>query len=241
VRSARTNAGAASFADVQDLAKRTENAGTSGADAADAAIANAYDARAREYVGLAGAVDQMDPRDRDAIARWRDATPGRLLDAGCGPGHWTGFLLDGDGAGDGREVSGIDLSAEFIASARSRFPGIRFDRASFRALPQATASIGGILAWYSLIHTPPADTPDVLAEFARVVAPGGSILIGYFEGEARTPFAHAVAEAHYWSANTLTDLLADAGFTVVSHDRRERVVGEISSRPHGALVAVRGG
>ncbi|MFS0913269.1 class I SAM-dependent methyltransferase [Microbacterium sp. 179-I 3D2 NHS] len=235
MRFRRTDAGAASFPGVRSLAWRT---GSSGADAADAVIADAYDVRAQQYVGLAGAVDQMDPRDRDAIARWRDATPGRLLDAGCGPGHWTRFLADG---GDGRQVSGLDVSATFVAWARSRFPDLRFDIASFRALAQETASVGGILAWYSLIHTAPPDLPDVLAEFARVVAPGGSILIGYFEGEARAPFTHAVVDAYYWSADALAELLSDAGFTVVSRERRERVVGEISSRPHGAVVALRVG
>lgn len=237
VRSRRTDVGEASFLGVQDLANRP---GSSRADAADAAIADAYDVRAEEYLRVGGAVDQMDPRDRDAIARWRDTTPGRLLDAGCGPGHWTGFLAHAAGS-DHREVSGIDISGEFIAAARSRFPDLGFDQASFRALPEETASIGGILAWYSLIHLPPVDLPDVLAEFARVVAPGGSILIGYFEGEARAPFAHAVAEAYFWSADVLAEMLADAGFTVVSRNRRERVAGEISGRPHGAVVAVRRG
>lgn len=204
---------------------------------ADAAIADAYDVRAEEYLRLAGAVDQMDPRDRDAIARWRDATPGRLLDAGCGPGHWTAFL--GDGGSDGREVSGLDISVEFIASARSRFPDLCFDQASFRALPQATASIGGILAWYSLIHTDPADVPDVLGEFARVLAPGGSLLLGFFAGEPREPFAHAVTTAYFWSADALDAMLADAGFEVTYAERREREPGEMSVRPHGALIARR--
>ena len=219
------------------MSSRADRAGRSGSDAADAVIAEAYDARAEEYLRRGGAVDQMDSRDRDTIARWRDATPGRLLDAGCGPGHWTAFL--GGGHGDGREVSGIDVSAAFIASARARFPHLCFDRASFRALPQATASLGGILAWYSLIHLRPVDVPDVLAEFARVVAPGGSLLLGFFDGEPREPFAHAVTTGYFWSADALAELLTNAGFEVVLRERRAREPGEISVRPHGALVARR--
>ncbi|MBO0981282.1 class I SAM-dependent methyltransferase [Microbacterium sp. SD291] len=174
----------------------------------------------------------MDARDRALIETWRDVTPGLLLDAGCGPGHWTDLLGHG-----GREVRGVDLSQQFIASARSRHPHLTFDVGSFRDLPLDDSSAGGILAWYSLIHTPPLDTPAVLAEFARVLVPGGSILIGFFEGEPREPFAHAVAPAWFWSPEALAELLADAGFAVDAIHRRGREVGEISVRPHADITA----
>lgn len=199
---------------------------------ADADIAAAYDARAMEYVAVAGTIEQMDARDAVVIAAWRDGTPGLLLDAGCGPGHWTEFL-----SRDGRAVQGIDLSAEFVATARAGHPGIRFDLGSFRDLPVEAGSVGGILAWYSLIHTPPDDVPGILDEFARVLAPDGSILIGFFDGEPREPFAHAVAPAYFWSADALADVLADAGLEVVSSETRGREPGEISARPHGSLIA----
>lgn len=200
----------------------------------DAAIGRAYDDRAIEYIATAGDIDQMDERDAAAIAAWRDATPGQLLDAGCGPGHWTEFLSRGD-----REVQGIDLSAAFIATAKTRHPGIAFEIGTLRDLPLDSGSVGGILAWYSLIHTPPSDVPEILAEFARVLVPGGSILIGFFDGEAREEFAHAVAPAYFWSATALADILADAGFAVVSSETRGRMPGEISVRQHGALLATR--
>lgn len=203
-------------------------------DASDAAIAAAYDARAAEYVAVAGAVEQMDARDAAVIARWRDDTQGLLLDAGCGPGHWTAFLARG-----GREVCGVDLSAEFIETARRRHPDISFDVGSFRELPLASGSVGGILAWYSLIHTPPDGLPEILDEFARVLAPGGSLLLGFFDGEPRELFEHAIAPAYFWSAESLGALLQDAGFDMVSREYRERMPDEVSVRPHGSLTAHR--
>ena len=200
----------------------------------DAAIAAAYDARAAEYVAALGAVEQMDARDAAVIARWRDDTEGALLDAGCGPGHWTAFLAE-----RGREVRGIDLSAEFIDRARQRHPDIVFDRGSFRELPLANGSVGGVLAWYSLIHTPPDGLPEILDEFARVVAPGGSILIGFFDGEPREPFEHAVAPAYFWSAESLGAMLTDAGFEVVASEARGREPGELSIRAHASVAARR--
>lgn len=201
----------------------------------DAGIAAAYDARAAEYIAIAGDIDRMDAADRALIAAWRDATRGALLDAGCGPGHWTRLLHDGR-----REAIGVDVSDAFVATARVRHPHLRFERASFRALPFEEAAFGGVLAWYSLIHTPPDDVPAVLAELARVLVPGGSLLIGHFDGPPRTAFPHAVTEAYFWDAAALGELLVDAGFAVASHERRDRMPGETSRRPHGSVTAVRG-
>jgi len=227
----------ADFADVHQSRRKSSDSCEVSAqlrDSGDASIAAAYDARAAEYIEIAGSIDQMDAADRRLIAQWRDATPGALLDAGCGPGLWTEFLHDGS-----RDVVGIDLSEEFLASARRTYPHLRFEIGTFRELPAADASLGGILAWYSLIHTPPAEAPGVLQEFARTLTPGGSILIGFFDGPPREPFQHAVTEAYFWSVETLDALLADAGFTVTSTDHRPRTPGEVSTRPHAAITAIK--
>lgn len=201
---------------------------------ADWAIRAAYDARAAEYLAVAGDLEQMDAADRSLIATWRDGTEGPLLDAGCGPGHWTAFLVDGH-----REARGIDLSVAFIDAARTRHPGIRFDRGTLQALPDADASLGGVLAWYSLIHTPPGELPGILAECARVLRPGGSILLGFFDGPAGEPFAHAVAPAWFWTADALGEMLTEAGFVISRRAVRGRGPDEISRRAHGDLTAVR--
>jgi SAM-dependent methyltransferase len=232
-------------------------------DVDDDEVAAAYDARAAEYIALIGSVDQMERADVARIGRWRDGTTGALLDAGCGPGLWTAFLAgqestadpsadqepgpipdlaagEGTGRASRREVVGVDLSAAFLAAARERHPALRFLSASMRELPFPDGSFGGVLAWYSLIHVPPAELAEVVAELARVLAVGGRILIGFFDGEPRERFAHAVAPAYYWSAEALTPLLENAGLCVIRSERREREPGAAGSvRPHGALEAER--
>ncbi|OZB83266.1 MAG: hypothetical protein B7X41_12420 [Microbacterium sp. 14-71-5] len=206
-------------------------------DVDDDEVAAAYDARAEEYIALIGSLDQMERADVALIGRWRDETPGTLLDAGCGPGLWTAFL-----DGGGRDVVGVDVSEAFLAAARARHPGVRFESASIRDLPFPAGSFGGILAWYSLIHFAPAELAAALRELARVLSPGGRMLIGYFDGEPGEEFAHAVAPARYWSPEALGARLRDAGFTVSWSQRREREPGTAGSvRPHGALIAVRAG
>lgn len=195
-------------------------------------VAAAYDSRADEYVEKLGSVRQMADRDRRTIEQWRSSTTGRLLDAGCGPGHWTDVLSEHRR----RDVVGIDGSTRFLESARERFPGNRFVAGDLSALPVASRSLGGILAWYSVIHTPPAKLPDILDEFGRTLAPGGSLLLGFFAGEPGIAFDHAVTTAYYWSTAALTDLLHRRGFTV-EHARTRR--DPDAHRTHGELRATR--
>lgn len=196
-------------------------------------VGAAYDARAAEYIALAGAVGQLAGSDREEIDAWAATVRGPILDAGCGPGLWTRHLSDA-----GHEVLGLDLSAQFLEHARAQHPGIAFRHGSFTEIPALDGAFGGILAWYSLIHTLPSDVPEVLAEFARVLAPGGGLLIGFFDGEPRERFPHAVAPAYYWSAEALEALLADAGFEVTARASRRREPREMSARPHAAVSAV---
>ncbi|MFE7225342.1 class I SAM-dependent methyltransferase [Nocardioides sp. NPDC057577] len=193
-------------------------------------IAAAYDSRAAEYIDLFGTIDQLAERDRETITTWRDATTGRLLDAGCGPGLWSQELT----TGGVRDVVGLDASAEFVAAARARYPDVSFQRADLAAIPLSDSSVGGILAWYSIIHTPPTELPAILAEFVRVLTPGGSALVGFVDGDPGEAFDHAVHTAYYWSAEALTDLLAPLGFVVEQASTRQ---DPGARRRQGDLVA----
>ena len=194
-----------------------------------AGIAAAYDSRAAEYVEKLGSVDQLASQDRATITGWREECAGRLLDAGCGPGHWSDVLAGG-GRGD---VLGVDASSRFIRSAHQRFPHVPFVVGDLAATPLATGAVGGVLAWFSVIHTEPAGVPAVLREFARVLAPGGSLLMGFFDGDPGSPFDHAVTTAYYWSADVLAELLAEQGFVVERAATRQ----DPGVRKQGELVA----
>lgn len=45
--------------------------------------------------------------------------------------------------------------------------------------------LGGIVAWYSTVHTPPELLPTVFAECHRVPAPGGHMLLAFKVGDQR--------------------------------------------------------
>lgn len=198
--------------------------------ATDAMVRVAYAARADEYVGLLGSVAAMPVEDERRISTWAASVEGRILDAGCGPGHWTNHLRD-----LGHAVEGIDLVDAFVSSARRRFPGLVFRQGDLRALPVEDAALGGILAWYSLIHADPADMPAILSEFARALRPGGSLLVGFFDGGAIEPFPHKVVTAYRWSVPEMRCALADAGFDATDVERR----ADPGARPHAAITARR--
>ena len=196
----------------------------------------AYGARAQEYADLLGTIEAMAPEDRRRIESWAEGVEGPILDAGCGPGHWTAHLV-----ALGHEARGIDPVPEFVEIARRSHPGIDYDVGSFAELadgPVRTGQAGpwgGILAWYSLIHLEPGEVPGALTQLHGALRPGGSLLVGFFDGHRQESFAHAVAPAQYWPTEKMTRLLEDAGFDVVDLERRQ-VPG---SRPHAAIIAER--
>ena len=152
-------------------------------------VSTSYGARAAEYCEALGSLDQMEPTDIALITSWGASVPGSILDAGCGPGHWARLLASTD-----RPVTGIDVTPEFIAHARgaSDDPDLSFEVMDMAHTPYADGSFAGILAWYSLIHTPPAHLTGTLTEFYRLLMPEGSLLLGMFLGKHGLPFAHTV-------------------------------------------------
>ena len=191
----------------------------------------AYGVRAAEYTRVLGSVEDMHEKDRERIGRWAASIGGQLIDAGCGPGHWTDFLYQ-----RGASVLGIDLVPEFIESARVRFPEVPFRVASFRNLDVPDGSLHGVLAWYSLIHVPPDELPLVLREISRALTQGGQLLVGFFNGPPGDSFPHAVTTAYYWSPEHMGNLLSKAGFEVLDVEtRHDEYVSLIGAHQDGLI------
>lgn len=196
----------------------------------DAEVRSAYAGRAEEYAALFGSIVATHPSDRQLIVDWARPLDGPVIDAGCGPGQWTNYLIE-----NGISAEGIDLVPEFIAHAKTVFPMVPFRLASLTDLGVPDGYASGILAWYSLIHLDPAGVPAVLRELARSTAPGGGLLLGFFEGDRLQQFPHAVTAAYHWPIDEVTRLLAAAGFTTLAcHSRKDP-----RHRPHAAIVARR--
>jgi SAM-dependent methyltransferase len=195
-------------------------------------VRNAYARRAAEYTEQLGSMASVHPADRQLVSGWADTMTGPVIDAGCGPGHWTRYLAD-----RGVAARGVDQVPAFIEHARAAHPGVPFKVGSVDDLADAAGSVDGVLAWYSLIHHHPAAIRRPLREFARVLRPGGGLVLGFFEGPRVERFDHLVVAAYRWPVADLSARLGEAGFEVLEVQTRT----DAGQRPHGAIVARRAG
>ncbi|WP_134408034.1 hypothetical protein [Cryobacterium sp. TMT4-31] len=53
-------------------------------------ITTAYARRATEYAEQLGSMTSVHPLDLQLVTGWADRLDDPAIDAGCGPGHWTG-------------------------------------------------------------------------------------------------------------------------------------------------------
>jgi len=170
-----------------------------------------YDDRAQRYADAFQ--DEALPKfpvDRNMIRMLVDLVGDRprVLDAGCGAGQVTKMLRNW-----GCEAVGVDAAGKLIELARTAYPGLAFTIGDLRALPYPDQDFDAIVARYSVIHTAPEEMPTVLAEFARVLRPGGGLLVELqSSGSAPThAFDHGAAPAWAWNPDELAALLGRAG------------------------------
>ncbi len=96
----------------------------------------------------------------------------RVLDAACGEGYGS-FLL----AQTAAQVYGIDIESAAVAHARARYraPNLSYLEGSVTALPLPDAAVDLVVSFETIEHL--AEQAAMLAEFRRVLAPGGVLLI----------------------------------------------------------------
>jgi ubiquinone/menaquinone biosynthesis C-methylase UbiE len=148
------------------------------ADAGDS-----YDRVADRYSDLVRTGLEDLPLERGLVDHFAhrvvEAGGGPVLDVGCGPGWLTRHL-----ASRGLTASGIDISTGMLRLARTNSPGVGFAVASLTHIPVAGGAIAGVFCWYVLHHVPDEDLGPAIRELARVVVPGGSLLLGGHVGDS---------------------------------------------------------
>lgn len=108
------------------------------------------------------------------LAPWLAAAhPRRAIDIGCGTGRWTTRL----------GAIGVDPSIEMLSVAR-RKPGMagRLVAGDAASIPIASGAADLVLCTLTLGHV--ANWADAMRELARVVAPGGTLILTDFHPDA---------------------------------------------------------
>jgi SAM-dependent methyltransferase len=196
-------------------------------------VRSSYDALAERYAEEIGDELVGKPVDRALYGCFAElvremAGAGLIVgDVGCGPGHVCRYL-----AGLGLNVLGVDVSPGMVRVARLRHPHLRFEVGTFARLPAGDGRWAGAVAPYSIIHLDRDGRRAGFAELARVVAPGGWLLMSFHVGDDETGPGQARHLARWWDMPVdlmlrfldpaeVTGELAGAGFVVMSRTDRE--------------------
>jgi SAM-dependent methyltransferase len=181
-----------------------------------------YDTVAVSYAEQTRHLLDESPEELGVFALFADAVRagggGPVADVGCGPGRITAYLRE-----SGLDAFGVDLSPGMIAVARRDHPGLRFAVASMTDLPLPDGSLGGLVAWYSLIHVPDEAVPGVLGHFHRALRPGAPLLLGFHVGDGSRLKSEGYGGhpmkvyVHRRRPTRLAQWLDAAGFTVEEH------------------------
>ena len=194
-----------------------QNVGEDGVDGVGR-VAASYDAVASKYEDRFLTELEGKPRDRELLESFAGSVADPVVEIGCGPGQIGVFVRQ-----RGRRVFGLDLSAEMAGLARDRLDGALVG--DMRSLPLASATLGGLVAFYSLIHLRREELGAVLTEFHRVLQPGGRVLFSAHEGDGEIELDEFVGEpvrvtATFFQLDELTAAARSAGLAITRAERR---------------------
>jgi SAM-dependent methyltransferase len=181
-------------------------------------LASSYDIVATAYEEEF--LDELDakPQDQQLLRVFADATSHSIADVGCGPGQVGRFLCD-----KGRTVVGVDISMEMARLAAKRLDAAFV--ADVRMLPFGGTTLGGVVAFYSLIHLPREELHVALAEIRRVLRPGGRVLLAVHEGRGQIEQHEFLGEevpfaATLFSLDELAQAIHRSGLRLTMSTRR---------------------
>jgi ubiquinone/menaquinone biosynthesis C-methylase UbiE len=179
------------------------------------AVRRAWDAIADDYA----AARRADGPDADLLRDLAADLPAgaSVLDVGCGDGRRTmATLHDADPTLD---VVGLDFSRVQLGLARAAVPDARLVQADMTTLPFRDRTFDAVSAYHSVFHVPREQHPAVYREFARVLRPGGAVLMTVGSGRSESTRRNWLGSGHamFWStpgSAATTAQLSDAGFDV---------------------------
>jgi SAM-dependent methyltransferase len=143
-----------------------------------------------------------------------------LLDVGSGMGEWVRFFID-----QGIRARGLDYSEKMVEWCRLRMPSTEWHHSSMTRIPLPNDSLDHVVSWGVIEHDP--DGPQrALAEFFRVLKPGGHLFVtvpldtphqrrlAVLEDDQENP--RATFYSYLFTGEELGQMAHEAGFEVLA-------------------------
>lgn len=176
--------------------------------------------------------DWADGVSRDLRAIYLDRLEARLspgsdvLELGCGTGRPVAARL----APTHRYV-GVDSSPRMVELARRNVPDGKFQVADMAAVYVPENSLDAVVAFYSIIHVPRQQQPDLFSRIRSWLRPGGHFVACLTSGDLPEGWEDNWLEGGpmYWSgfdADTNRSLLEEAGFRLDSSEVHAQLEGD---------------
>lgn len=178
-----------------------------------------YGPHAAAYSGTSEPTGSDDRYYRDRVEQLLRALPhwfrgNRLLDVGCGDGHWLHLMGNREW-----RVAGVEPSPRASAFAREHYGlDVRTGELTEQAFP--AGSFDAVTFWHSLEHV--HDPRAAMVAACRLLSPGGivavqvpnidTVLFRFFG--PRYSMIQAPFHLYHFSASTLASLLQNSGFQV---------------------------
>jgi SAM-dependent methyltransferase len=175
----------------------------------DTSMAGGWDSSAQAWIADMGEAGDyarahvLDPPMAELVQAGRFTS---ALDVGCGEGRFCRMLR-----GWGIDATGMDPTDALLARARALDPGGAYLIGRAETLPFPDAAFDLVVSYLTLIDIP--DVTAAIGEMARVLRPGGSLLIANLTsfntagpptgwtregGEPRFPIDHYLKERAQW-------------------------------------------
>src|ERR1700731_3036984 len=135
-----------------------------------------------------------------------------VLEAGCGEGYGADLI-----AGVARRVVAVDYDAAAVAHVRDRYPGVEVMQANLAKLPLTDASMDVVVNFQVIEHL--WDQPQFVAECARVLRPGGLLMVSTPNRITFSPGRDPPINPFHTrelNAAELAELLVGGGFSVTA-------------------------
>ncbi len=163
----------------------------------------------------------------------------RILDAGCGPGNITRYLLSKKPA---YKILGLDIAPNMIKLAEQNNPGAGFRVMDIREIGSMETTYDGIICGFSLPYLSPEESLQLISDAYELLNEAGVLYLSFVEGDPtqsgfQTASTGDRSYFHYHSLAGFTEHLQYCGFGELVTFNLEYNKNETDKEVHTIIIA----